>query len=84
MKFWVAQYVLANHGPQIRAFVDCVEGFKFAIVIFIVVLPEWYDISLHLFLFFCEPPNYVSMFNRGHGEVEYIDVIMVQYINTIF
>ena len=76
-KLGVAQHVLTNHRPQVRTPRDTVKRLKPTLVVFIIVFAERDFGPFHLLLFLYEPLDNVAVFGRGHGQIEYIDVIMI-------
>ena len=78
VKFLVPNYVFAYHRPEVRAPGDARDVFKSALVVLVVVFAKCHLAPLHFPLLLCEPPDDRPVFRGGHGQVEEVDVVVVQ------
>ena len=83
-KLWVPQDVLSNHGPEVRTLRDTPKGLEPTLVVFIVVFAERNFGPFHFLFFFDESFDNVTVLRGRHGQIEYVDVIMIQNLDSIF
>ena len=83
-KLWVPKDVLTYHRPQVRTLGYASKGFEPTLVIFIVIFAERNLGPFHFLLLFDESFDNVTVLSGCHGQVEYIDVIVIKDFDAIF
>ena len=78
VEFLVPEDVLAYHRPEVRAPAYALDILKTALVVLVVVFAKRHLATLHPPLLLHEPSDGALVLSRGHGQVEEVDVVVVQ------